>query len=153
MKKCIWAVAIIFLLANCNNSKKTATADSLKNSGSGSEWLYRFQWNLTGLQGIAVPATAKAYLLLSPGKENNVSGNTGCNLIKGGFTLINTNGIKFSAFASTRRACIDNGISNMEQKFLDALSESNNWIIKDTVLYLSNEKGTLATLRGVAAEQ
>lgn len=153
MKKSLWAVAIILLLANCNNSKKTATTESLKNSGSGSELLYRFQWNLTELQGIAIPTTTKAYLLLSPGKANNVTGNTGCNIMKGGFELINTNGIKFSAFATTKRACIDNGINNMEQKFLDALSASNNWIIKDTVLFLSNEKGTLATLKGVTAEQ
>lgn len=153
MKNILFPIAFIALLASCNNSKKTAVADAIKNSGSGSEMLYQFQWNLTELQGVTVPSAAKAYMLLSPGKVNNVTGNTGCNIMKGSFELIETNGIKFSPFATTKRACLDNSISNMEQKFLDALSSSSNWIIKDTVLLLSNEKNIVAKLRGVAAEQ
>ncbi len=153
MKNIISAIVCITIIASCNNSKKTTVANAVKNSGSGSEMLYQFQWNLTELQGVTVPSAAKAYMLLSPGKVNNVTGNTGCNIMKGSFELIETNGIKFSPFATTKRACLDNSISNMEQKFLDALSSSSNWIIKDTVLLLSNDKTTLAKLRGVAAEQ
>lgn len=153
MKNILSAIAFITLLAGCNNSKKIAMAEAIKNSGSGSEMLYKFQWNLTELQGVAFPSSAKAYLLLSPGKANNVTGNTGCNIMKGSFELIETNGLKFSTFATTKRACMDNAISNMEQKFLDVLNTSSNWIIKDTVLLLSNEKIILAKLRGVAAEQ
>jgi heat shock protein HslJ len=142
------AISVIALLLSCNNSKKTIAADATVAANSGTEMLYQFQWNLTELNSVAVPSTAKAFFLLSPGQPNKVSGNTGCNLMNGSFELSGTSGIKFSAFATTRRACIDNSIANMEQKFLDALATSSTWVIKDTVLLLSHQNTIVAKLKG-----
>jgi len=155
MKKRIFPIAILTfmsLLLSCNNTKKTIAA-ATDSTTSGSEQLYQFQWNLTELNGVTVPAIAKAYLLLSLGQVNKVTGNTGCNLMNGSFELSGTNGIKFSAFATTRMACIDNPITNVEQKFLDALSVTGNWVIKDTVLLLSHANTIVAKLKGAIAEK
>ena len=73
--------------------------------------------------------------------------------MNGSFELSGTSCIKFSAFATTRRACIENGIANMEQKFLDALAVSTSWTIKDTVLILSHQNTIVAKLKGTTPEK
>ena len=114
-----------------------------------STMLYQYLWKLTEVQSMVVPPVSKAHLLLSTGQVNKVTGNTSCNVMNGNFELSSTNGIKFSAFATTRMACIET--MDVEKKFLDALALTTNWIIKDTQLVLSNGNTIVAKFKGVKA--
>ncbi len=143
------AVSISFAFAfSCNNSKKIA-ADASVVAGSGSEMLYRYQWDLMELGSAVVPSITKAHLLFTGGQPKKVSGNTGCNLLNGSFELNGSDGIKFSAFATTRRACIDNPSTDVETKFLKVLGQTAKWSIRDSVLILSNGNTVLAKLKAV----
>ena len=136
---------LLFLIA-CNNTKLL----SGKTSG-GSELLYKYQWNLTsiGSHAIAISTGNIPNLLFFPGKINSVSGNTGCNKLKGTFELSNTNFIKFSPLATTKMAC---AAGNVESEYLDALSKADNWSIVNDQLLLRNGKILLMKFKGVIVD-
>ena len=143
-------VAFIALVLSCTNSKKTMSAEAVAASGD-STMLYLYLWKLTEVQGVTVPLSSNAYILLLPDQKSKVNGNTSCNLMNGNFQLNGTNGIKFTAFATTRRACTDNPTMDIEKKFLDALGLTTNWLVKDTQLVLSKESTIVAKFKGIKA--
>jgi len=130
-----------FLIVGCHSTHPAIGVPG------GSEMLYRYQWNLTELQGQPVfQATGQtAYLLFSPGKVNSVSGNTGCNNLKGTFELTGVNFLKFSPLATTRIACPGN---NKEVQFLEAIGQANNWSIINNQLLLNNGRILVAKFNG-----
>jgi hypothetical protein len=56
----------------------------------------------------AAVKSGNAHLLFYPGKLSTVSGNAGCNNLKGSFELKEGGEIKFSPIATTRKACGEN---------------------------------------------
>jgi len=153
MKSIFLIIAVItFSVAalSCGNSKKTMSAEKVSATGD-STTLYQYLWKLTEVQGITVPLSSNAYILLLPDQKSKVNGNTSCNLMSGNFELNGTSGIKFTAFATTRRACTDNPTMDIEKKFLDALGLTTNWLVKDTQLVLSNGNTVVAKFKGVKA--
>ncbi len=85
MKKIIVSIVsltIFILLSGCHSSQPIVSG------AGGSEMLYRYQWNLTEINGRPITAFGidnTAHLLFSPGQVNKVSGSTGCNRLNGSF--------------------------------------------------------------------
>ncbi len=144
MKKIIVSVVsltIFILISGCHGSQP------IVGDAGGSEMLYRYQWNLTEINGRLVTASGNdnaAHLLFSPGQVNKVSGSTGCNRLNGSFDLTGVNFIKFSPLATTKMACPGN---NNEAQFIEALAQVNNWSIINNQLLLSNGKIAVAKFR------
>lgn len=147
MKKIFSAAAIFFLvtaLGSCDNSKKVTQSPA---NNTGSEALYQGEWKLTEVQGEVVPLESRAMLAFTAGQPNKVSGSTGCNRMSGTFELAGTGTIKFSPLATTKMACLDGNANALEQKFTNALTQTNAWNIAGNMLLLKNGETTVAKLR------
>lgn len=150
MKKFLLFPAVaFFILQSCSNTKKTTDTQNNVSASSGSEKLYQQQWNLVELNGATVTENVKAHLLFTAGQVNKVTGNTGCNILNGSVELSGENNLKFSPIATSRRACLDNGIADTEKNFLAALATGNNWSIDNNNLFLKNGKVVIAKFSGV----
>jgi heat shock protein HslJ len=120
---------------------KKVSCDNAVTQG-GSELLFASRWNLAELKGTAVKS-GNAHLLFYPGKLSTVSGNAGCNNLKGSFELREGGKIKFSPMATTRKAC---GENTREAEFLEVLGNADGWMILNNQLLLKNGETILATL-------
>jgi heat shock protein HslJ len=76
--------------------------------------------------------------------EKRIHGNTSCNTIDGKVE-IDKNNIKFSEIITTEMACP----GDIEQRFLSALSNVNNYKIEKLRLYLFENEKELLTLRKI----
>lgn len=136
-------LAILILVAGCHSTKPVSAGAT-----GGSEMLFRYQWDVTELEGhpIVISSGNQPHLLFYPGQVSRVSGSTGCNKLNGSFELTGVNFIKFSPLATTKMACIEN---NLEQQFIEAIGQVNNWSIIDKQLLLLNGRITVAKLNAV----
>jgi heat shock protein HslJ len=100
------------------------------------------KWRLTEVNGAAVKTT-KAYIELDR-ETKRFSGDGGCNRIAGVFEINGTN-IKFSQAISTRMACIDNEVQQIETEFLKALNAVTRFEIQADVLRLYQDDQPLLT--------
>ena len=130
------AACILFFCA-CNNTKELT---------SQTEALFRDKWKLTELQGQAVPDTLKSSFEFTPGK---ISGSTGCNRLSANFVAGKHQTIKFSPIAQTRMACVNENVAALETKFVDALTKSTKWSIKEDELWLGDGSATLIKLKAL----
>lgn len=121
------------------------------NISAGSESLYQYQWNLVELEGKAIDTAGgkSPNILFYPGQGGSVAGSTGCNRLKGTFTLSANNMIKLSPLATTRMACIG---ENIETPFLNVLSQVDSWRIENNELMLNKGDTLLAKFKGVNAK-
>ena len=142
MKRYFFLMSLILMASSCNTQK---TANTLAYSG-GSEELYRYQWNLSELNGKAQENTG-AKLQFTPGQLIKVTGNSGCNNLNGTMELSGDHMLKFSPLAMTRKACPE---PNIEQTFMEALQQTSHWSTSGRTLALY--KGTVPVARFVAAE-
>lgn len=76
------------------------------------------EWRAVDINGAPVLAGEAVTLRLD--SDDRVSGNTGCNLYSGSYQLSSRQGIRFSAVASTRRAC-DAAVMDQERRYLAIL--------------------------------
>jgi heat shock protein HslJ len=143
----IAAVVLLVLMSSCK-TQKPATEQTVNPPVimGGSEELYMFQWNLAELNGKAVEANAGARLFFAPGRISGVTGNTGCNSLKGTMELGTEHTIKFSPMAVTQKACMG---ATVEQEFLKALEQTKLWSISNQQLQLIDGAKVIATLNGV----
>ncbi len=95
--------------------------------------LFGKQWKLTEVAGSAVK-TSPAHIEFDRA-ANRFSGNGGCNLIAGNFQ-VNGTSIRFSEAVSTKRACIDREVQQIETDFFAALEQANRFEIERNVLKL-----------------
>jgi heat shock protein HslJ len=112
----------------------------------GSEEIYMYQWNLAELNGKKVDANSGAKLFFAPGRISGVTGNTGCNSLKGTMELGADHGIRFSPMAVTQMACMGNYV---EHEFLKALEQTRVWSISNQQLQLIDGAKVIAKLNGV----
>lgn len=105
---------------------------------------YNTTWKLTELNGKPVPdqVNGKEPFMSFDQKENRYSASGGCNGIGGTFEL-KSNKIKFSQGMSTMMACPDMSI---EQGIGQMLGKVDNFILKDSILYLNQGKTALAKM-------
>lgn len=141
----VMIASLFALFAGCKGSG-ASTAQQPKAAG-GSELLYQSQWKLIEVQDQQVPSASKAFLVFTPGTVNKVAGNAGCNRLTGTFELSQTNTIKFLPMATTRMACIEPGLADVETKFLAALTSASQWHIENDTLSLSDGNTVLAKLK------
>jgi len=122
-------------LAAC--SAMSGTKTSLKLGGT--------SWTATGLAGkggvAALIAGSKA--TLNFGADGTLSGSAGCNSYTGRYEVTG-NEVRFpTAFASTRKMCVNPGVMDQEQAFLKALSASTTGHIDGKKLELRDAAGAL----------
>ncbi len=111
-----------------------AEGDVSGNDGSDAARLFGRRWRLTEVRGAAV-RESKAFIEFDRAAKR-FSGNGGCNGISGGFEVDGTNS-RFSRVISTRRACLDREVQQVETNFLNGLEQTTRFRIQDSTLRLS----------------
>ena len=111
--------------------------------------LFGKRWRLTEVKGAPV-RTTKPYIEFDPGSKR-FSGDGGCNNIAGGFEVDGMH-ISFSHSISTRRACIDGEIQQVETDFLHGLEGTTEFKIQGDFLRLYAGDQPLLTLRSPSTE-
>ena len=76
-------------------------------------------------------------------KDGTVSGKSGCNNFHGTYTL-NGSAISLTPLASTRKACLNEGVMEQEQQVLAAIQSAVTWMLRDGLLDLVREDGARA---------
>lgn len=77
------------------------------------------------------------------GEDGSLTGNTGCNLMNGDYTVDGTS-IAFGPIATTKMACRDETVSQTESGLLSALDVATSWRIgPDGTLELADDAGNL----------
>lgn len=98
-------------------------------------------WQLYSLNDRRIEPTVTAFF-----ENGRISGNSGCNLYNAAYKQ-KGNAIKFSPIVTTRRACIEQNLQQIENDYLKALSEVYSWEIKGDRLiidyYDGRNEGTL----------
>ena len=141
----VTTIIIVMLNNGCNQTKQMTTPvpptsppiKIIDITVGTSEKLYMHRWALTNLNNKMIKS--KAFLAFTPGQVNSLSGNTGCNNLKGSYTLTSFNTIKISPIATTKMACLLD--DNTESEFLKAIAETDTWSATDKDL--SFYKGTV----------
>lgn len=108
------------------------------------ESLFGKKWGLTEIRGVALPTT-KAFIELI-GETKRFSGDGGCNRISGNFVLDGET-LRFLQVISTRRACLDAAMQQVETDFLKALEEVFMYKLEENVLRLYLGDRLLLTFR------
>jgi heat shock protein HslJ len=106
--------------------------------------LFGKRWKLTQVRGTTV-TTNKPYIEFDE-KAKRFSGDGGCNRVAGNFEINGTQ-IKFSQAVSTKRACIDRAMQQVETEFFAALEEVNGFRIEGEVLLLTAGDQTILAFR------
>jgi len=107
------------------------------------------RWTLTEINEAAV-RTTKPYIEFDVNAKR-FSGDGGCNRIAGSFEVDGMH-IRFSPVISTRRACIDNKIQQVETDFLKRLEEVTEFQIQGEVLRLYTGDRPILTFRADSPE-
>jgi heat shock protein HslJ/uncharacterized lipoprotein YbaY len=118
-------------------------------SASSDDSLFGKRWRLTEIKGAAVPTT-KPYIELV-GETKRFSGDGGCNRISGSFAL-NGQSLRFLQMISTRRACLDSAMQQVETNFLKGLEETVTYKREADVLRLYAGDRLLLTLKSDSNE-
>jgi uncharacterized lipoprotein YbaY/heat shock protein HslJ len=111
------------------------------------ESLFGKRWRLTWVKGAAV-STTKPYIEFDP-QSKRFSGDGGCNSIAGGFEVDGMR-IRFSQSISTKRACIESEIQQVETDFLQGLEEATEFKLQGDLLHLYAGDRPLLTFRSAS---
>ncbi len=104
-------------------------------------------WALESIRGeiFKVDSTFKQQPLIEIHlKDERLNGNSGCNNLSGK-AIVDGNKISFSEMATTKMFCP----GNLEQKFLSALEDVNNYKIEKMRLFLYKDKTEMMVFRKV----
>lgn len=93
----------------------------------GTEWLLR---DLAGAPALDQPQATLSFL-----DGGRAAGNGSCNRFTGSFE-ISGNTLKFGPMASTRMACMDNGVSDQEDRYLKALAAATRYAMDGGALLI-----------------
>jgi uncharacterized lipoprotein YbaY len=105
-------------------------------------------WRLVEVNGVAI-RTTKPYIEFDR-ETRRFSGDGGCNRISGGFEIDGSN-LTFSGVVSTRRACLDREVQQVENDFLRALEQTTRFQIRDDTLRFFSRGTPILTFRADAA--
>ncbi|MEH6575479.1 MAG: META domain-containing protein [Amphritea sp.] len=94
------------------------------------------QWSVENIQGRPVIDNSPASMLFE--NNGNVSGNSSCNRMFGQYKPKGDH-LNLSAIGTTRMACAP-ALMDQEQRFLEALERVEHFLIKDGLLYLTDEQ-------------
>jgi heat shock protein HslJ len=122
----------LLLLCSCASSNKT-TANPPKTSANTQISLPGTEWVLTDLAGTPALPGGKATLAFP--EAGRVAGNGSCNRFTGSVTITGDQ-LKMGPLASTRMACMDDAVSQQEDKYLKALGAANRYSYQDPYLLI-----------------
>ncbi len=131
--------AIITLLINCSNTKKTGTQTGSDTTKTGST-LTETYWKLIELMGNTVektPADQKEVYIKLKKDGNKIEGFGGCNGFGGEFTTKNDFNISMTNIISTMIACPD---LERENELFNVLKTVDNYYARGDTLSLSKAK-------------
>ncbi|MEA2206688.1 MAG: hypothetical protein QOE77_3464 [Blastocatellia bacterium] len=95
--------------------------------------IFGSKWRLTHIVSVAVKTT-KPYIQLD-GALKRFSGDGGCNRMSGGAEVTGRT-VKFSRIMSTKRACADAKLQQVENDFLSGLERASSFFIRGDVMRL-----------------
>jgi len=102
-------------------------------------------WAVTTIEGDSVVAGSEVTIAFAA--DGQASGNATCNNYNGKYTLEGAN-LTFGPTMSTLRACLEEGKTAQEAKFLGALAKVATWsIMPDDGLVLTTSEGKTITAR------
>ena len=102
-------------------------------------------WRATSYYtGNAIQSVAGGTELTAKFTTDAVSGNSGCNTYSGSVTTSGDDDITIGPLASTRRACIDQAVSDQEQQYLAALELASTYRVTGPRLELFRADGGIA---------
>jgi heat shock protein HslJ len=93
-------------------------------------------WKLVRLNGKQVEAGSREPFIRFTADDTRVNGNSGCNMFNGKYELAEGNRIKFSPFAMTKMACMDN---NIEGEFMQIIGKTTSYSLTANELLLQDE--------------
>lgn len=100
-------------------------------------------WKLTHVNGEKVVwrenQRREAHIILHPA-DSTVTGNGGCNSLRGKYELTSADRISFSPLAVTKMACMDN--MDVENQMLKALNEASSYKVNGDSLFLFDNRKT-----------
>lgn len=132
MRNLFFFIALIFIMAACNSSKKAGE--------SSPPALTETYWKLTELMGTKITGpsqTGKEMYITFKKEDNMVLGHGGCNSFRGKYELKEGNRISFSGLASTLMACPD---MQNETEFMKAVESADNYVITGNSLVINKAR-------------
>jgi para-nitrobenzyl esterase len=103
--------------------------------------LFGRKWKLTEILGVAIE-NGRAHIEFSS-NPTRVSGNGGCNMFSGDAEVSGSR-LKLSRLISTKRACVDTAIQDIENRFMRALEQVTGYELRgDKLVLLANERSVL----------
>lgn len=111
------------------------------------------RWKLVslGTGSEAVPVLLNSSVTLEFGADGKVSGQGGCNSYGGTYT-VQDGSLKFGEIVSTLRACVDQTITEQEQRYLQALRGAQQYTLEgDSLTLSSSDNGDVLKFERTAA--
>jgi len=102
--------------------------------------IYCVKWQLRRVKDTVVGET-KAYLEFDE-KSGRFSGDGGCNRVSGNFA-VNGQNIRFTNAISTKRACVDTRLQEIENQFFSSLTEVTQFELKDGLVLKAGDRTLL----------
>jgi uncharacterized lipoprotein YbaY len=124
--------------------------DSEGGPGNAAARLFGKRWRLTEIDAIAVRTTRP--FIEFDGNAKRFSGDGGCNRFSGGFEVDGRN-LRLLRVISTKRACLDRGVQQVETDFLNALEQTTRFRIQNDILrFLTADRRPILTFTADASE-
>lgn len=101
------------------------------------------EWRLMSVAGIpAIPGADETLPSLSIDEaEGRVAGSAGCNRMMGGYSA-EGEALRFTQLATTRMACLPDSVMDQEQRLLEALERSREYLVWGDILTLFDGEGS-----------
>ena len=124
-------LASVFSAYACNSTHNSKAANPPTSNPAasliGTEWLLR---DIAGTPALDTPPATLTFP-----ETGRAAGNASCNRFTGSVEITD-NSLKFGPLASTRMACMDNGVSGQEDRYLKALGAANRYALENGKLLL-----------------
>jgi heat shock protein HslJ len=121
------AVALLAVAASLLKAPSIATGTNETVGNYQTETsLFGRKWKLTHVGDMKIPS-AKPYILLNA-QTKRFEGDGGCNRISGAFE-VSKSALTFARVISTRRACADRRLQQVETKFVESLERTSSFYI------------------------
>jgi heat shock protein HslJ len=104
------------------------------------------KWMLDSIEADKVGKVEQQPFIVFDSAKGTAGGNTGCNVFSGSFTAKGSQ-IKITKEIATMRACVED-LTNLEQRFSDALAEVDRFDVKGNTLFLYKQNVPLLTFIG-----
>jgi heat shock protein HslJ len=149
-KSLVGLALLAFLAMGCPTTHGPTKNTAKPNSAPAPASLTGTEWVLQDLAGTPALPNVKATLAFP--ESGRVAGNGSCNRFTGS-AEVSGDTIKFGMLASTRMACMDNGVSSQETEYLKALEAAKRFEMKDSTLliYAEGYEKPLRFTRAVAS--